>query len=171
MKKLNKFKDLLLQFGSAGMPRPTRSWSCAPKVGQTLRVSRSLLYYLIAGLNLGAIFVLMGGCAKKSAQHFGPPFTDAPRVTIAQLLDKPDAYRRQAVRVAGTIERQCPSAGCWLFLRDPEGQSIRVELGDYFTELPRHVGQTAEVEGEWIPMGEGHQFIGTRITFGEEKSP
>ncbi|HPT17077.1 MAG TPA: DUF4920 domain-containing protein, partial [Kiritimatiellia bacterium] len=105
---------------------------------------------------------LAAGCGKKKAQHFGEPFTDAPRVAIAQLLETPDAYRRQTVRVQGEIERQCPAAGCWLFLRDGQGRSIRVELGDYFAELPRHVGEQAEVEGEWIPMGTDHQFVGTR---------
>ena len=52
------------------------------------------------------------GCGKKKAQHFGEPFTDAPRVAIAQLLETPEAYRRQSVRVQGEIERQCPAAGC-----------------------------------------------------------
>ena len=114
---------------------------------------------------------LTTGCGKKKTQHFGEPFTDAPRVEIAQLLETPDAYRRQTVRVQGEIERQCPAAGCWLFLRDGQGRSIRVELGDYFAELPRHVGEQAEVEGEWIPMGTDHQFVGTRITFGGEAAP
>ncbi len=124
---------------------------------------------LILALALAAAWTF--GCARKKAQHFGEPFTDAPRVAIAQLLETPDSFRRQSVRVQGEIERQCPAAGCWLFLNDGAGHSIRVELGDYFPELPRHVGETAEVEGEWIPMGAGHQFIGTRITFSEGKTP
>ena len=123
----------------------------------------------ILALALAAAWTV--GCGKKKAQHFGEPFTDAPQVTLAQLLELPDSFRRQSVRVKGEIERQCPAAGCWLFLNDGTGRSIRVELGDYFPELPRHVGETAEVEGEWIPMGEGHQFIGTRITFGGEAAP
>ena len=123
----------------------------------------------VIGLAL-AIAAAWTGCGKKGA-HFGPPFTDAPQVTIAQLLDAPDAYTRKAVRVSGEIERQCPSAGCWLFLRDGQGRSIRVELGDYFEQLPQHVGRTAEVEGEWIPMGDTHQFIGTRIEFRREAAP
>lgn len=127
---------------------------------------RWLILALLLGLGAGVI-----GCARQKAEHFGPAFTDAPRVTIAQLLADPEAYRRQTVRVAGDIERQCPSSGCWMFLRDEEGRSIRVELGDYFAELPRHVGQRAEVEGEWIPHGTGHQFIGTRVTFGGEAVP
>lgn len=124
---------------------------------------------MISGVALALAWTV--GCGKKSAQHFGEPFTDAPEVAIAQLLESPDSFRRQSVRVQGEIERQCPAAGCWLFLNDGAGHSIRVELGDYFPELPRHVGGIAEVEGEWIPMGAGHQFIGTRITFSEGKTP
>ena len=124
---------------------------------------------LILALALAAAWTV--GCGRKKAQHFGEPFTDAPRVEIAQLLETPEAFRRQTVRVQGEIERQCPAAGCWLFLRDGQGRSIRVELGDYFAELPRHVGEQAEVEGEWISMGTDHQFVGTRISFGGEAAP
>ena len=119
--------------------------------------------WMALGLALG-----LAGCGKKAADHFGEPFTDAPRASIAKLLEAPESFRRQAVRVTGTIERQCPAAGCWLFLNDGEGRSIRVELGDYFPKLPLHVGGTAEVEGEWIPKGTRHEFIGTRISFGGE---
>ena len=121
---------------------------------------------LVLALAAGA-----AGCGKKKAEHFGEPFTDAPEVAIARLLESPDSFRRQPVRVQGEIERQCPAAGCWLFLRDEEGRSIRVELGDYFPRLPIHVGGVAEVEGEWIPKGDSHEFIGTRITFREGKAP
>lgn len=127
------------------------------------------LIVLGAALTLALVAVL-AGCGKKTVEHFGDPFTAAPPVTIAQLLDSPDSFRRQSLRVKGEIERQCPAAGCWLFLRDENGRSIRVELGDYFPKLPLHVGGTAEVEGEWIPMGDKNQFIGTRIAFGGEKS-
>lgn len=123
----------------------------------------------ILALALAAAWMV--GCGRKKGQHFGEPFTDAPRVEIAQLVEAPEAYRRQPVRVRGEIERQCPAAGCWLFLRDGEGRSIRVELGDYFPKLPGHVGEEAEVEGEWIPKGDRHEFIGTRITFGGEGAP
>lgn len=140
-------------------------------VGRTLRVSRRHVGGIVGVLSLAVVLALTVGCGRKKAQHFGEPFTEAPRVEIAQLLEMPEGFRRQPVRVQGEIERQCPAAGCWLFLRDGQGRSIRVELGDYFAELPRRVGEPAEVEGEWIPMGTGHQFIGTKITFGEEAAP
>ena len=133
-------------------------------------MTRKPIFAFGAALTL-ALAVGLAGCGKKSVRHFGEPFTDAPRVTIAQLLDSPDSFRRQPVRVKGEIDRQCPAAGCWLFLNDGEGRSIRVELGDYFPELPQHVGSFAEVEGEWIPMGTSHQFVGTRIEFTAKDRP
>ncbi|GEM_PF-618291 len=171
MKTTNECNVPSQQPGSAGMPRPTQSTFQIDMVGRTLRVSRHDLGGIAGILSLLVAIALAIGCSKKSAQHFGEPFTDAPRVAIAQLLETPDSYRRQPVRVQGEIERQCPAAGCWLFLRDAAGQSIRVELGDYFPKLPLHVGEPAEVEGEWIPKGDRHEFIGTRIAFGGEAAP
>ena len=126
---------------------------------------------LLFAAGTALVVALAAGCAGKKAEHFGEPFTGAPEATIAQLLESPDSFRRQPVRVKGAIERQCPAAGCWLFLNDGQGRSIRVELGDYFAELPRRVGAMAEVEGEWIAKGDTHEFIGTRITFEPGKLP
>jgi hypothetical protein len=117
-------------------------------------------------LAAAATALLTAGCGRKpAAAHFGEPFTDAPVVTPSQLAAEPEAYYHKAVRVRGTVERQCPVAGCWVFLRDAQGVSIRVEMGDYLSKLPQNIGSTAEVEGEWIRKGEGHEFIGTRVEF------
>ena len=113
------------------------------------------------------IAIALTGCAKKAA-HYGPAFTDAAKVQIQQLLNTPDTFYRTPLRVSGQIERQCPSSGCWLFLRDNLGNSIRVELGDSFPKLPLHLGDYAEVEGEWIPKGDKYEFIGTSIRFSKE---
>ncbi|MEI7902746.1 MAG: hypothetical protein WCK89_21060 [bacterium] len=113
------------------------------------------------------IGVLMTGCGRKAENgtHFGEPFTQAPLVTIGQLLETPDAFSHKAVRVKGMIERQCPMAGCWFFIHDGQGRSIKVELGDYLPKLPQNIGNDAETEGEWIKKGTAHEFIGTRVTF------
>jgi hypothetical protein len=122
-------------------------------------------------LGTALIVALAAGCGRGGAEHYGEPFTGAPETTIARLLEAPDRFQRQPVRVKGTIERQCPAAGCWLFLSDGQGLSIRVELGDYFPRLPQRVGASAEVEGEWIRRGDHHEFVGTRITFVPKESP
>jgi hypothetical protein len=122
---------------------------------------------------LSVIGMLMTGCGRKaeSGTHFGEPFTSAPVVTIAQLLETPDAYQRKPVRVQGTIERQCPVAGCWFFMHDGQGHSIKVELGDYLPKLPQNIGNQAEAEGELIKKGTAYEFIGTRVTFTKMGTP
>jgi hypothetical protein len=123
------------------------------------------------GLVIVLTIALVVGCGRGKLEHFGEPFTSAPETAIARLLESPDSFRRQAVRVKGTVERQCPAAGCWLFLNDGQGNSVRVELSDYFPRLPQRVGAYAEVEGELIPKGDHHEIVGTRITFAPGKIP
>lgn len=115
--------------------------------------------------------VLAAGCGRKNAEtgtHFGEPFTDAPVVEIGELQKKADDFHRKTVRIAGTIDRQCPSSGCWLFLRGSDGSTIRVELSDYFPKLPQNVGNEAMVEGEVIKKGTTPEFVGTRVSFFEK---
>ncbi len=120
-----------------------------------------------------AIGALIAGCGPKaeSGTHFGEPFTQAPSVTIAQLLAAPDSFQRQTVRVKGIIERQCPAAGCWLVINDGQGRTLRIELGDYHPKLPMNIGHMAEAEGELIKKGTTHEFIGTRVTFSKNGTP
>ncbi len=120
-------------------------------------------------LTTAMIALLLAGCERKTSVHFGEPFTDAQQVSIAQLLETPDAFARVMVRVQGTIERQCPATGCWFYINDGQGHSIRVDLGDYLPKLPQHIGDQAEVEGEWIRKGNTHEFIGTRVTFSPQQ--
>ena len=126
---------------------------------------------MMAWIGAAVVALAVAGCGKSGGEkHFGEPFTDAPLVTVAQLLETPDAFTRKAVRVKGTIERQCPSAGCWFVINDGQGRSIKAELGDYLPKLPIRIGDTAEVEGELIKRGESHGFIGTRVTFAKKGS-
>ena len=114
----------------------------------------------------GIAAALIAGCGKKaSGEHYGEPFEGAPRAALSLLIETPDAFQRKPVRIQGTIERQCPVAGCWFYLNDGQGRSVKVELGDYLPKLPQRVGRKAEVEGEWIKKGTSYEFIGTRVTF------
>ena len=129
-----------------------------------MKTMRSLVLVMISAVGLA----MAVGCGKKAAatgEHYGEPFTPAPVVTLAKLLETPDAFQHQTLRVKGTIDRQCPMAGCWFFVTDGQGHSMKIELGDYLPKLPQRVGRTAEVEGELIPRGDAHLFIGTRVTF------
>jgi hypothetical protein len=116
---------------------------------------------------------VLAGCGRKAnpGAHFGEPFTDAPHVAIAELLETPDAFHRKPIRVKGTIERQCPMSGCWFILDDGQGHEVKAELGDYLPKLPKNVGNTAEVEGELVRKGTVYELIGTRVTFTAKEAP
>jgi hypothetical protein len=129
--------------------------------------------FAVALLASAFIVTFLSSCARKSTAslHFGEPFTQAPLVTISQLLDKPDDFQHKSVRVKGTIERQCPMAGCWVVINDGQGRSLKVEMGDYLPKLPQNIGNTAEAEGELIKQGDSPVFIGTRVTFTKKGTP
>lgn len=135
-----------------------------------MKVTRNIAVALMASV---AIVTLIASCSRQSAagSHFGEPFTQAPLVTISQLLDKPADFQHKSVRVKGTIERQCPMAGCWYIINDGAGKTLKVELGDYLPKLPQNVGNTAEAEGELIRQGDKPLFIGTRVTFTQKGTP
>lgn len=119
---------------------------------------------------IGFLSIAMGvwllGCGKGGAKHFGEPFSAGVATpTISELMAEPDSFHRKTIRIKGQIERQCPASGCWVYLSEGGGESVRVELGDTLPNLPKRVGDTAEVEGELIPKGGSYEFIGTRITF------
>lgn len=98
-------------------------------------------------------------------KHFGAPFSNVPLVGITELLAKPFDFRRQKIRTYGLVQRQCPASGCWIFINDEKGSSIRVELSDYFPTLPQSVGSAAMVEGEIVAMGSGFQFVAEKVAF------
>lgn len=118
-----------------------------------------------------SLVILMGvialnGCSRlQKTGHFGEPFSDAPVVSIAQLLENPAGYTRKTIRISGLIERQCPAAGCWVVLKHGAGKGLRVEMGDTLPKLPINIGNYAEVEGELIMHGNKPLFIGTKVTF------
>ena len=117
-------------------------------------------------IGAAAAVLAVAGCGKNGGvAHYGEPFTDAPQVTLEQVLAAPEGFARKTVRVTGVIERQCPVAGCWFFITDGHGRALKVALGDYLPKLPKRLGNRAEVEGEIIRQGETPVFIGTRVTF------
>ena len=108
-----------------------------------------------------AAFLLL----RPRADHHGHAFREVPVVGLQELLARPADHLRKEVRIQGEIVRQCPSAGCWFFLKAPDGRELKVEAGDTLPELPQRVGRGAEVEGQLIPFGDGYEFIGTAVEF------
>lgn len=97
--------------------------------------------------------------------HHGQPFRGLPAVELARIAGNPGDYVKKEVRIEGPITRQCPSSGCWFFLREPGGKELKVEMGETTPRLPARIGRTAIVEGQVIRFGDAYEFIGTAVEF------
>jgi hypothetical protein len=68
---------------------------------------------------------------------------DATVVPLAQVLEKPDAFTKDAVVTEGVIAAACTKMGCWMQL-----DGVRVTFKDYGFFVPKDSkGMKARVEG------------------------
>jgi len=98
-------------------------------------------------------------------EHFGPAFAGAPKANIKALLEKPEQHLGRDVTVEGTITRQCPATGCWLFLKDASGKDIRVEMNTIAPSFPQRGGGRAIVEGRLNKSGDSYEIDGKAVEF------
>ena len=114
--------------------------------------------------------LLMAGVAAFYVGHSGPDqygskFRGYPAADLGEMVDRPSEFLKKDVAIHGTLVRQCPSSGCWFYLRDPGGKELKVEMGDTTPKLPQRIGKKATVEGRLIPYGKDYEFIGTAVEF------
>ena len=74
---------------------------------------------------------------------------DAPVVPLAQVLEKPDDYTKNAVVTAGMVQKSCERMGCWMEVVPEAGKDgLRVTFKDYGFFVPKDSkGMTARMEG------------------------
>lgn len=75
---------------------------------------------------------------------------DAKSVSIATVLENPDAYTKDAVVVEGVIAANCTRKGCWMQLAPAADakESVRVTFKDYGFFIPLDAkGMKARAEG------------------------
>ena len=97
--------------------------------------------------------------------HYGRPFQGAPAVSVKDLTDRPADHLDREVTVKGDITRQCPATGCWLYVRDPSGKEIRIEMAGATPTLPQRGGKKAVVEGRFRKSGDSYEIDGKAIEF------
>ncbi|MBM4036067.1 MAG: hypothetical protein FJ291_30405 [Planctomycetes bacterium] len=98
-------------------------------------------------------------------EHYGPAFAGAPKAAVKDLLEKPEEHLGRDVAVEGTIVRQCPATGCWLFLKDVSGKDIRVEMNTIAPKFPQRGGRRAIVEGRLAKNGDSYEIDGKAVEF------
>lgn len=77
-----------------------------------------------------------GGAEK---QAYGAPLGTSPQVALTALLETPEKYHDQTVRVKGHVKRACAKKGCWMEIATDataDAKSCRVTFKDYGFLVP-----------------------------------
>jgi|HigsolmetaAR202D_1030399.scaffolds.fasta_scaffold20675_2 hypothetical protein len=99
--------------------------------------------------NLTALlaFVLLCGAADLP---LGKPLALKSPMTVAKLMDRPDAFVGKTVQVKGRVTEVCQRMGCWMNLVDPDSEkAVRVKVVDGEIVFPKDsIGKMAIAEGK-----------------------
>jgi hypothetical protein len=100
----------------------------------------------IALLALAVTLTAFAGETVKRGAAITP---DAKALPLAQVLEKPEAYTKDAVVVEGVITNACERQGCWMQLTPKAGETgVRVTFKDYGFFVPLDSkGMKARAEG------------------------
>lgn len=80
--------------------------------------------------------------------YYGKKFEQGRTMDVAQFNEAIGKTEKlKDIRVGGTIEQVCQSAGCWVRLNNPAGESIFVKFKDHFTIPKDLAGATVIVYG------------------------
>lgn len=79
---------------------------------------------------------------------FGKPFTEEAALSVEAILSAPDSITKQQLQVSGIIDNYCKGEGCWLTLKNANGEALHTEIEYKAFQLPRNIdGKTAVVQG------------------------
>lgn len=79
---------------------------------------------------------------------FGTAFTADSVITVAQVTEALNIANNIPVKVTGTISQYCKGEGCWLTLKNPDGDDLFVEVKDKAFVLPHNIeNKTAVANG------------------------
>lgn len=86
--------------------------------------------------------------AAATVQAFGEKITEDGAVPVEQLATLMKNTNSVAVKLSGTVSAACQTKGCWMTLKNPGGEELRVTFKDYAFFVPKDcAGKTAIVDG------------------------
>ena len=106
-----------------------------------------------------AITIVMAGCSSNQSKQIGSPASNVSIVSISNLVSN-----KGTVRIKGKMIDKCPTAACWLHVKDSSG-SIKVDLkaaGFTATDIP--VNREITVTGSYVG-GDDKHFDGIGIVY------
>ena len=97
-------------------------------------------------LTLAATLALSPSAATDT---FGAPLTEAQTIRIGDLLEQPDRYVDQMVKVEGLVEDICPMKGCWIDILEAQSSTtVRFKVEDDVIVFPAEAkGRKVVAEG------------------------
>ena len=109
------------------------------------------VFALLAALCLTVAFLPVPAFAgsAEDANQYGDALTDATKVRIKELLDQPDTYLGELVKVEGLVEDVCPMKGCWIDILDSQtSTTVRFKVEDDVIVFPAEAkGKDVVAEG------------------------
>ncbi len=72
-----------------------------------------------------------------ASDSYGEPLGDAKVIRIAELLESPDKYLDQMVKVEGLVDDICPMKGCWIDILEQQTKTtVRFKVEDDVIVFP-----------------------------------
>ncbi|OPZ88239.1 MAG: hypothetical protein BWY76_00054 [bacterium ADurb.Bin429] len=106
---------------------------------------------IIAAVGLG-IWYAFGG-EKKTAEFGGSVGTDI--VQIGDITANPDAFLNKEVTIQGELTKECPSSGCWWYIKDSTGEIRADSFGAGFNLPPNQAGKQFLTTGKVVKTEDG----------------
>lgn len=116
---------------------------------------------------LCAVILLAGGVlvwkAVRMPSQYGA-FTGAPKVEVADIVERPKDFLHKTVALEGAVRNQCTTMGCYFFFYSGKSM-LRVDLQEIAMNAPRMNGHPARVEGQVVPFDHSYQFVASAVEF------
>ena len=100
-----------------------------------------------------SLWYTLGGDGKKN-NSFGAG-TQPAVTSIGDIQKDPDKYVDQVVTVEGELSRECPTSGCWWYIRDQTGEIRADSSGSGFALPLKMQGQTIRTTGKVVRTEDG----------------
>jgi hypothetical protein len=81
-----------------------------------------------------------------AAQGYNIQDEDYKSIKISELHSNPEKFPVEKIIIEGKISRECPT-GCWFYLQDENGESIKVDLASGRFVIPRSSGKSVRTFG------------------------
>lgn len=105
------------------------------------------------------IWYAFGGSGGKQGNQFGQG-TGAEITAIGDIQRDPEKFLGQVVTVEGTLTRECPSSGCWWWIKDRTGEIRADSFGGGFALPLNKEGKHIRTTGKIVKTDGGELQIG-----------